>query len=101
MPTGRVDAQWVAAARDAALRGLIDEQIGDQAARRTGSLGAAHWLATWGERLFAAVLVIVLVKLGLLWGSGQSVRLVAHGARHKQSDTGRLDIHSAGIAILP
>jgi len=68
MPTGRVDALWVAAARDAALGGLIDEQIGYHAARRTRSLGAAHWLATWGERLFVAVLVIVLVKLGLLWG---------------------------------
>lgn len=72
LPTGTLNAARVAAARDAALHDLIEDQITYHETRRAQFRRAGSSLVRLGEALFVAVLVLVAVKLWLLAGDTPS-----------------------------
>jgi hypothetical protein len=66
LPTGSFDAERVAAARVAALRDLVDDQIKYHTDRRAQSHRAGRRLVRLGEAFFGLVILVVVAKLSLL-----------------------------------
>ncbi len=66
LPTGTIDAAWVASAREAALTDLLKDQIEYHRTRRAQSHRAGRALRHLGEAAFGAVFLVVGVKLWLL-----------------------------------
>ena len=66
LPSGGFTGARVAAAKAAALRDLIDEQITYHTTRRAQSKRAGERLQRWGERAFFAVLILVAIKAAVV-----------------------------------
>ena len=79
LPTGTLDKDRVDAARQAALRDLIDDQIAYHDAREAQYRSAGGRLVIAGEVLFVLVLLLVGCKLWLLRGSPPDGWLVGLG----------------------
>lgn len=70
LPEGPFGPAMVAAARNAALNDLIEEQLKYHKARQTQSRRAGDAFVRLGELLFFLVLLVVLLKLGLVIAHG-------------------------------
>jgi hypothetical protein len=92
LATGALDASRVAAARDAALRDLIDDQIAYHTTRYEQSHRAGRRLVIAGETFFIVVLLIVALKLWML--------LFAHAVEPDRLEDWLVALGLAG-AILP
>ncbi len=72
LPYGIFDAVTVTAARHAALTDLIDDQISYHQTRHLQNHRAGKRLVRWGERLFFATIILVLLKCVLFLTSTEA-----------------------------
>jgi hypothetical protein len=70
VPTGVLNYMVLERARRIVLRDLVNEQITYHKGRFTQNERAEEFFVKWGERLFALVIIIVVIKLFLLFWPG-------------------------------
>lgn len=66
LPTGRFDTARLGAIRDVVRDGLVMGQVHYHGRNLARSIVPAERLVRWGERLFLATVVIVMLKLGVM-----------------------------------